>query len=78
MAFKPWNLKKPEGPLDEPKITESPPEDQPNYWITQARRCFGAAKDFADLLKTCQSADALVDSPIAGWATYIVTWCGES
>jgi hypothetical protein len=77
MAFSPWNVQNPQGPLDEPKITEPVPEDQPEYWITQARRCFGAAKDFADLLKACQLANALVDTPIAGFATYIVAWCGE-
>jgi hypothetical protein len=77
MAFAPWGVKKPEGPLDDPKIKEPIPKDQPDYWILQARRCFGAARDFADLLKACQSANALVDSPIVGWATYIVAWCGE-
>ena len=77
MAFAPWNVQKPQGPLDEPKITEPVPKHQPEYWVTQARRCFGAAKDFADLLKACQSGNALVDTPIAGFATYIVAWCGE-
>jgi hypothetical protein len=76
MAFAPWGRTMPVGPLDEPRFAESPPNK--DYWIQQARRCFGAAKDFADLLRACRSAGALVDSTIAGWATYIVGWCGES
>jgi hypothetical protein len=76
MAFAPWNVKIPEGPLDNPRIIEPIPKNQPDYWVIQARKCFGAARDFADLLKACQSANALVDSPIVGWATYIVAWCG--
>jgi hypothetical protein len=77
MAFLPWNVTTPIGPRDEPRITEELPADQQDYWITQARKCFGAAKDFADLLRPAKSANALVDSPIVGWATYIVAWCGE-
>jgi hypothetical protein len=75
MAFAPWWTNMPVGPLDEPKIVDSPPTK--DYWINQARLCFGAAKDFADLLRACRGAGALVDSTIAGWATYIVGWCGE-
>jgi hypothetical protein len=66
----------PAEPLDEPKINETPPIKE--YWINQARLCFGAAKDFADLLRTCRGAGVLVDTTIAGWATYVVGWCGES
>jgi hypothetical protein len=76
MAFSPWNTKEPCGPLDEPRITDEPPEA--DYWIKQARRMFGDARNFADLLKACRSANALVDSPVAGWTTYIVAWCGKS
>jgi hypothetical protein len=77
MPFLPWECSRPEGPLDEPKIKGKLPEDQQNYWVDQARVCFGAAKDFADLLKACQSANALVETPMAGWATYIVAWSGK-
>jgi hypothetical protein len=77
MPFAPWGKGKPEGPLDEPRITEPLPNDHPDYWIVQARKCFGAGKDFAELLRVCQSAGALVESTIAGWATYIAGWCGE-
>lgn len=76
IAFAPWGKAKPEGPLDEPRITQPLPDDMPDYWIDQARKCFGAGKDFAELLIACDAANALVDSTIAGWATYIVGWCG--
>ncbi|KAH7095682.1 hypothetical protein FB567DRAFT_35997 [Paraphoma chrysanthemicola] len=72
VAFSPWSTEAPCGPLDEPRITEQP--DDPEYWVKQAKDMFGAAKQFADLLKACRSADALVDSPVAGWTTYIVAW----
>jgi hypothetical protein len=75
MAFLPWDIARPDGPLDKPKIEETPPDKE--YWVNQARKCFGAAKDFADLLRAAKSANALVDSPIVGWATYIVAWCSE-
>ncbi|KAH3952827.1 hypothetical protein HBH98_179290 [Parastagonospora nodorum] len=75
IAFAPWGKAKPEGPLDEPRITQPLPDDMPDYWIDQARKCFGAGKDFAELLIACDAANALVDSTIAGWATYIVGWC---
>ena len=76
MAFLPWNVTTPIGPLDEPRIKTEVPADDPDYWVNQARRCFGAARSFADLLRACQSANALVDTPIAGFASYIVAWCG--
>ncbi|KAH7080247.1 hypothetical protein BKA63DRAFT_488032 [Paraphoma chrysanthemicola] len=76
VAFSPWSTEAPCGPLDEPRITEQP--DDPEYWVKQAKDMFGAAKQFADLLKACRSADALVDSPVAGWTTYIVAWSGAS
>jgi hypothetical protein len=76
LAFAPWHERRPVGPIDEPKISELPPQE--DYWIQQARACFGACKAFADLLRSCRKADALVESVVAGWATYIVAWCGES
>jgi hypothetical protein len=75
MAFLPWTISRPDGPLDEPKIDDEPPDKE--YWVNQARKCFGAARDLADLLRAAKSANALVDSPIVGWATYIIAWCGE-
>lgn len=77
MPFLPWNVQRPQGPLDEPKITEKLPDGQGNYWSNQAQICFGVARDFAHLLRSCQPAHALVETPIAGWATYIVAWCGK-
>jgi len=78
MAFLPFTVDEPKGPLDEPKIKETKPEEELRaYWIHQARTCFGAAKDLADLLHACQLAKAAVDAPFAGFAVYTVAWCGE-
>jgi hypothetical protein len=75
MAFSPFSVDVPKGPLDEPRITAIPPVE--NYWVHQASQCFGAAREFADLLRACHQANALVDTPIAGFATYIVAWSGR-
>lgn len=77
MAFCPFSVKVPDGPLDEPKIDEKPPEDKKDYWIKQADDCFRAAREFFDLIEACHQAHALVDIPIVGWATYIVAWCSK-
>ncbi|KAF1911707.1 fungal-specific transcription factor domain-containing protein [Ampelomyces quisqualis] len=75
MAFAPLGQPGPTGPLDKPLLTPRHPKDDPEYWIRQARTCFGAAREFADLLKACKVANCLVDSAIVGFATYIVAWC---
>jgi hypothetical protein len=58
-SFSPWSTEAPCGPLDEPRITKQPLD--PEYWIKQAKNMFGAAKQFADLLKACRSVDALAE-----------------
>jgi hypothetical protein len=77
MAFSPWRVTTPQGPLDEPKLTEKPPEGGPNYWVEQACECFGAVNEFASILQACQAQNLIVESPIAGFATYLVAWCGR-
>jgi hypothetical protein len=76
LAFAPYFKKGPMGPIDEPFLKGEPKDKE--YWIKQARDCFGACKVFVDLLQACRKANAFVESPIVGWATYIVAWCGES
>ncbi|KAF2023824.1 hypothetical protein EK21DRAFT_94590 [Setomelanomma holmii] len=76
MAFLPFNVKRPQGPLDEPRIDEKKfPLPYPDYWVNQARKCFGDARNFADLLKACRAANALAESPFTGFTCYIVSWC---
>lgn len=79
MAMMPWKLTFPQGPLDEPLITEKPPH--PNYWIDQAKACFGACKDFADLLHSVHSSSSnnrLVETPTVAFATFTVAWSSKS
>ncbi|KAF2031979.1 hypothetical protein EK21DRAFT_43906, partial [Setomelanomma holmii] len=76
MPFLPFIVKRPQGPLDEPRIDEKKfPLPHPDYWVKQARDCFGDAREFADLLKACRAANALAESPFAGFTCYIVSWC---
>lgn len=75
MAFAPWAVSCPVGPLDEPRLKGSPPNAE--YWIRQAQKCFGAAKDYVELLKACQKGSNLTESPIVGFATFLAAWCGK-
>lgn len=78
VPFTPFGLTEPKGPLDEPRIKEEKPEEElRKYWIEQARFLFGAARDFADLLGACQSANVEIDALCVGFTTYTVAWCGE-
>ncbi|CAO2650530.1 Nn.00g018220.m01.CDS01 [Neocucurbitaria sp. VM-36] len=70
MPLSPWTLKSPQGPLDDPLISETPPE--PDYWVNQAKDCFGACKDFANLLHSLHDVQA--ETPTMAFATYTVAW----
>lgn len=74
MPLSPWMLKTPQGPLDEPLISEQPPD--PDYWVNQAKDCFGACKDFANLLHSLH--DVQTETPTMAFATYTVAWSGTS
>ncbi|KAL6708497.1 hypothetical protein ACN47E_002760 [Coniothyrium glycines] len=71
LPFAPWGAKGPEGPLEEPLITEKHPS-RPNYWIDQARAFCKTCRDFADLLEAMQAAEpeSLIASPIVGFAAF--------
>ena len=83
MAMAPWGLSSPSGPLDEPLILKDPPER--DYWIKQAKACFGACRDYADLLYAVQLHavhpkldNKLVETPIVAFAAYTVSWSSKS
>lgn len=75
MAFMPWDEPEPRGPLDEPRIEKIP--NEPDYWKNQARKCFRAAREFADLLETFRVAQTLDPNPLVGFAAFTVATCGE-
>lgn len=77
MAFLPFSLHEPIGPLDAPKIPKQKVPPNENYWRNQASNCFGAARSLVDLLHTCQEANLLVETPLAGFATWQAVHCGE-
>jgi len=76
MAFLPFNVDKPIGPLDEPTFPASKFPPPPNYWENQARDCFKAARSLIDLLQACEQANVLVETPLSGFATWQVVICG--
>lgn len=76
VPFIPIRCPKPQGPLDEPTF---PPEkfDIPNsFWEDSAREMFKAARDLMDLVRTCQEWNALVETPLVGFAIYTVAFVG--
>ncbi|KAF2022720.1 hypothetical protein EK21DRAFT_119458 [Setomelanomma holmii] len=76
LPFLPFSVKRPLGPLDEPRIDEKKfPLPHPDLWVQQARHCFCVARDFADLFKACRAANSLAERPFAGFTYYIVSWC---
>lgn len=77
MAFSPWNLKEPKGPVDPPLINEDPPHKE--YWLDQAKKCWTACQDFTQFcLYECGKKDMFVESPIVAFAAYTVGFCGKS
>lgn len=77
MAFLPFKVESPQGPLDEPKFEQKPPDDKPDYWVDQARECFKAAKEFSDLVQECWRWDRLVETPVSAFTVYTVAFCGK-
>ena len=78
LAFLPFGIDRPIGPLDEPKIPADqgePAEGPERYWAKQAGACFGSARNIINLLSACDSKDALVETPLIGFATWIAVTC---
>jgi len=76
VPFIPLRCKKPEGPLDPPLFPPAKYDVPPGYWEDSARQCFKAARDLVDLVRTCQEWNALVQTPIVGFAIYTVAFVG--
>jgi hypothetical protein len=80
LPFLPFDVKKPAGPLDEPRFSpeelKEVLETNPTFWEESARTCFRAAKDLLDLLWACQSKGVLVESPLSGMAAFQVAIVG--
>ena len=74
VPFIPIHCSKPSGPLDPPKF---PPETVPEgFWEDSARQCFRSAREIIDLVQICSDWDALVQTPIVGFAIYTVAFVG--
>lgn len=73
-----FRLTKPQGPMDEPLVTEPLPADQPDYWVEQAKECFEHVRDFVSVLEAFQRRGLVVESPFMGHAIWRAAWAGES
>lgn len=78
MAYSPWTLLAPKGPLDPPMLDLEPPLPRPDYWLKQARRCWKACRAYAEFLLFCKQHGFEVETPIVAFAAYSVGWCGRS
>ena len=76
MPTSPWTIQYPCGPLDEPLIDETPPEEA--YWINQAKDCARACSEFTNLLHKIGFPKAHsnpVQTPMVAFACYAVRFC---
>lgn len=64
----------PTGPLDDPKVTENVPDDQPDYWVAKAAECFEYVRDFVGILRSFKERDLVVESPFMGHAFWRAAW----
>ncbi|KAJ4407546.1 hypothetical protein N0V91_003815 [Didymella pomorum] len=70
-----FRLKKPQGPMDAPLVTDPVPEDQPHYWEDKAKECFEYVRDFVSMLRSFKDRDLVVESPFIAHAVYKAAWC---
>ncbi|KAF2637139.1 hypothetical protein P280DRAFT_139703 [Massarina eburnea CBS 473.64] len=76
---------KPNGPIDgdiSPALQKPPPSKKypgRNWYEESAEKCFKAAREFFDLMCTCQESNTLVETPMAGFSLFyvlqIMLWC---
>ena len=76
VPFIPIRCSKPEGPLDKPTFPPNEYNIPPGFWENSARECFKAAREIMDLVGSCQEWNALVETPIIGFAIYTVAFVG--
>lgn len=76
VPFIPIRCAKPEGPLDKPLFPPSEYNVPHGFWEDSARECFRAAREIMDLVGSCQEWNALVETPIVGFAIYTVAFVG--
>ncbi|KAK5121812.1 hypothetical protein LTR85_004687 [Meristemomyces frigidus] len=76
VPFVPIRCSKPEGPLDKPTFPPNEYNVPPGFWDESARECFRSAREIMDLVGSCQEWNALVETPIVGFAIYTVAFVG--
>lgn len=77
VPFLPLRCHEPVGPLDEPLLSPDKASGAPDaFWRDSARELFKAARQMIDLVATCQSRGALVESPLVGFAIYNAAFVG--
>ncbi|EMC91656.1 hypothetical protein BAUCODRAFT_300390 [Baudoinia panamericana UAMH 10762] len=77
VPFLPIQCSRPEGPLDQPTFPPERYDIPPGFWDESARELFKAARGIMDLVRSCQEWNALVETPIVGFAIYTVAFVGS-
>ncbi|KAI7155157.1 hypothetical protein KC349_g7180 [Hortaea werneckii] len=67
---------RPQGPLDPPLFPSGEYSVPAGFWDESARECFRSAREIMDLVGSCQEWNALVETPIVGFAIYTVAFVG--
>ena len=79
LPFLPLRCSGPEGPVQLRSTPDWPAEgyDIPlEFWQSSARDCFRAARDLVDLARACREWNALVKTPLVGFALYVAALLG--
>ena len=76
VPFIPIRCTKAAGPLDPPLFPTDKYDVPPQFWEDSARECFKSAREILDLIRSCQEWNALVETPIVGFAMYNVAFVG--
>ncbi|KAK5107868.1 hypothetical protein LTR62_000578 [Meristemomyces frigidus] len=76
VPFLPIRCDRPVGPLDAPMFPADEYQVPAGFWESSAVELFKAARDTMDLLRSCQEWNALVQTPIVGFAVYTVAFVG--
>ncbi|ODH49803.1 hypothetical protein GX48_04031 [Paracoccidioides brasiliensis] len=70
LPFLPLRCPDPQGPIDEPSFPPGKYLVPEGFWRESARGLFKAARQMAELVRTCQDRGVLIETPVVGFAIY--------
>jgi hypothetical protein len=79
LPFLPIKATHPQGPVDNlsPFLNASTTESAQGFWIDSAAELFKSSKDLLNLFLTCSEWKLLAETPLVGFASYMIAALGE-